>query len=239
MHTHHNRYRLERARERSLVYLVLFVAMLFFGLAGTVLAILFIPHPSLLFSRGELGKTTDATISASIEDMSFLFPAPVVGDVQTSLLRKTERIDLKWPWPLARQELTTVREPPADINNWIIATLEPRNGRTGFDERLQPIYSNYLTAEQAREQGLTIRRFKDNSPYSDSELLVSDKGNVMRCDRKESVLGPIVCERLVPLSPGVMMRLRFARRRAAEWAEIETTATTLMAQFSQAGQTSQ
>lgn len=235
MHSHHNQYKLQRARERSLLYLVLFVALLFFGLAGTLLAILFIPHPSLLFSRGEVGQQTKATVNATIEDMSFVFPAPVVGDVEKSLLNKTRRIDLKWPWPLARQELTTIRPPPSDINNWVIATLEPRGGRTSFDERLEPIYSNFFAGEPGNEQGLTLHHFKSDSPYGDSDLLVSAKGKVIRCDKQESILGPIICERLVPLSPGVMLRLRFARKRAAEWEAIETAAVTLMAQFTISG----
>ena len=231
MQTHHARHKLQRTRERSLVTLVLFVTMLFFGLAGILLAFIFIPNPSLLFSRGEIGQQTDATVSATLEDMNFVFPAPVVGTIDKSLLNTTRRIDLKWPWPLARQELTTIRPPPSDINNWVIATLEPRAGRTSFDERLEPIYSNFFGGETGEEQGLTLHHFKPGSPYGDSDLLVSAKGNVIRCDKQESILGPVICERLVPLSPRVMLRLRFARKRAGEWEEIETTALTLLAQF--------
>ncbi len=161
MQNHHASYQLKRARERSLAYLVLFVVMLFFGLAGTILAIMFVPHPSLLFSRGEVGQQSDAVVNVSLEDLSFNIPEPVIADVQKTLLGRTTRIDLKWPWPLARQELTTIRELPSDINDWLVVTLEPREGRTGLEERFGPIYSNFFKPETAQEQGLTRYSFTE------------------------------------------------------------------------------
>lgn len=231
MQNHHASYQLKRARERSLAYLVLFVVMLFFGLAGTIIAILFVPNPGLLFNRGEVGQQTDAVVGVSMADIDFTFPQPVVADVQRTLLGTVTRVDLKWPWPLARQELTTIRDQPSDINDWLIVTLEPRQGRTGLEERLDPIYSNFLKPGTAEENGLTRYSFTEDSAYADSDLLVSKERKVIRCDKHPSVLGPVICERLVPYSDKLMVRIRFARKRAAEWQDMETTVFTLLAQF--------
>lgn len=233
---HHASYQLKRARERSLSYLILFVVMLFFGLAGTILAILFVPNPSLLFGQREVGQQTDAITRVEMEDTAFNFPQPVVADIQRTLFNRVKRIDLKWPWPLARQELTTVRELPADLNDWLIVTLEPRDGRGSTDERLDTIYSNFFEPEMALEHGLTRYSFKSDSAYADSDLLVSQDRRVVRCDKRPSVLGPIICERLTPYTAKLMIRIRFARQRAAEWPDMEQTAFTLLAQFAvQAG----
>lgn len=235
MHSHHARYQLKRTRERSLATLLLFLAMLFFGLAGMILAILFVPNPGLLFSRGEVGQHSDAVLQVEMEGVPFTFPQPIVADVQRTLLNRVTRIDLKWPWPLARQELTTLREPPADIDDWVIVTLEPRDGRTGLEERFEPIYSNFLQPGTAEEHGLTRRSFRNDSAYADSDLLIGKDGRIIRCDKQPSALGPIICERLTPYSESLMLRIRFARQRAAEWPEMEATVLTLLAQFADAG----
>jgi len=158
-----------------------------------------------------------------------------VADVQRTLLNTVTRIDLKWPWPLARQELTTIRGQPSDINDWLIVTLEPRDGRTGLEERFEPIYSNFLKDETAEEHGFTRYSFTDESAYADSDLLISKDRRIIRCDKRPSVLGPVICERLVPYNNRLMLRIRFARQRAAQWPEMETTVFTLLAQFARAG----
>ena len=54
---------------------------------------------------------------------------------------------------------------------------------------------------------------------------------MIRCDKKPSVLGPIICERLWPLTNGVMARVRFSRQRLAEWKDIDETAQILLKEF--------
>jgi hypothetical protein len=232
MSRHHDAYRLQRARERSLAALVLFVTMLFFGLAGLLLAIYFVPNPKLLFGRGEVGQPTDAKITATLEDRSFTMPEPVVAEVSQTLLGKVERIDLKLPWPRPREKMTKVQTLPADLSDWILVTLEPREGRTALEDRLVPIYSNFLEPAGEKDGDLTRRSFQADSPYADSELFVSAESRVIRCDKNPSVLGPIICERFIPLSDGIMARIRFARERLSEWKEIEQTSRALLAEFS-------
>jgi hypothetical protein len=232
MSRHHEAYRLQRARERSLAALVLFVMMLFVGLAGLLLAIYFVPNPKLLFGRVEVGQATDARITATLEDRSFNLPEPVVAEVSKTLLGTVERIDLKLPWPNPHLKMTKVQPLPADLSDWVLVTLEPREGRTALEDRLVPIYSNFLDATGEREGDLTRRSFQPDSPYADSELFISTENRVIRCDKNPSVLGPIICERFIPLSDGIMARIRFARGRLSEWKEIEQKSRDLLAEFS-------
>jgi hypothetical protein len=231
MASHHLNYLLQRRRERSLGWVLLFAAMMFFGLAGVVLAIYFMPNPSLLFGRPAIGAPSDQMVVATLEDTRFTLPETVVANIDKPLLGKTRRIDLRLPWPFDRQQLNIVHPLPTDLQNWLLISLEPRLGRTGLEERIGPIYSVYLDPAEAHEAGLILRTFKADSPYTDSELLVAQTGEVIRCDRKPSVLGPIICERFLPFSDGVMARIRFSRQRLEEWKDMDETAQILLKEF--------
>jgi hypothetical protein len=231
MVSHHLNYLLQRRRERSLGLLVLFAAMAFFSLAGVVLAIYFVPHPSLLFGRPEIGSPSTAVVVATLEDTEFALPETIVANIDKPMLGNATRIDLRLPWPFDRQQLNIVHALPTDLHNWMLITLEPRLGRTGLEERMVPIYSVYLDPAERQEAGLVLRKFKSDSPYTDSELLVAPSGEVIRCDKKPSVLGPIICERFWPVTQGVMARVRFSRQRLAEWKDMDETAQILLKEF--------
>ena len=231
MGSHHLNYLMQRRRERSLGLLLLFAAMVFFSLAGVVLAIYFVPHPSLLFGRPEIGAPSDRLIVATLEDAKFTLPETIVASIDKPILGNAKRIDLRLPWPFDRQQLNIVHALPTDLQNWVLITLEPREGRTGLEERMDPIYRVYLEPIEGQEAGLILRKFKTDSPYTNSELLMAPTGEVIRCDRKPSVLGPIICERFRPISQGVMARIRFSRQRLEEWKDIDETAQILLKEF--------
>ncbi|MGH9428382.1 MAG: hypothetical protein ACRD2L_19015, partial [Terriglobia bacterium] len=211
--------------------LLLVAAMIFFSFAGVVLAIYFVPNPSLLFGRPEIGSPSDQVIIATLVDTEFKLPETIVANIDKPLLGNAKRIDLRLPWPFDRQQLNIVHALPTDLQNWLLITLEPRLGRTGLEERMAPIYSVYLDPVEAHEAGLVLRKFKADSPYTDSELLVASSGEVIRCDKKPSVLGPIICERFWPFTPGVMARIRFSRQRLEEWRDMDETAQILLKEF--------
>ena len=214
MASHHLNYLLQRRRERSLGILLLFAAMMFFSLAGVVLAIYFVPNPSLLFGRPEIGSPSNKVVVATLEDTKFTLPETIVANIDKPMLGNAKRIDLRLPWPFDRQQLNIVHALPTDLQNWVLITLEPRQGRTGLEERMDPIYSVYLDPAEGQEAGLVLRKFKTDSPYTDSELLVAPSGEVIRCDKKPSVLGPIICERFLPITQGVMARVQILTSKA-------------------------
>ena len=231
MSGHHLNYLLQRRRERSFGILLLFAAMVFFSLAGAVLAVYFVPHPSLIFGKPKIGSPSERVIVTTLEDAQFTLPETIVANIDKPLLGKAKRIDLQLPWPFDRQQLNVVQALPTDMQNWVLITLEPRQGRTALEERMGPIYSVYLDPAEGQEAGLMLRKFKADSPYTDSELLVAPTGEVIRCDKKPSVLGPIICERFLPITQGVMARVRFARQRLGEWKDIDDTAQILLKEF--------
>jgi hypothetical protein len=231
MASHHLNYLLQRRRERSLGVVLLFAAMAFFSLAGVVLAFYFVPHPSLLFGRPEIGSQSTGVIVATLEDAQFTLPETIVAKIDKPVLGEAKRIDLQVPWPFDRQQLNIVHALPMDLQNWVLITLEPREGRTGLEERMVPIYSVYLDSVEGHEAGLVLRKFEPDSPYADSELLVAPSGEIIRCDKTPSVLGPIICERFWPISQGVMARVRFSRQRLTEWKDIDETAQILLKEF--------
>ncbi len=231
MGSHHLNYLLQRRRERSLGILLLFAAMVFFSFAGVLLAIYFVPHPSLLFGRPILGSPSEKVIVATLEGTKFTLPETIVASIDEPMLGDAKRIDLRLPWPFDRQQLNIVHALPTDLQNWVLITLEPRQGRTGLEERMDPIYSVYLDPVEGQEAGLVLRKFKTDAPYTDSELLVAPTGEVIRCDKKPSVLGPIICERFLPITQGVMARVRFSRQRLEEWKDIDETAQILLNEF--------
>ena len=118
MGSHHLNYLLQRQRERSLGFLFLFAAMVFFSLAGVLLAIYFVPHPSLLFGRPEIGSPSEKMIVATLKGTKFTLPETIVASIDEPILGDAKRIDLRLPWPFDRQQLNIVHALPTDLQNW-------------------------------------------------------------------------------------------------------------------------
>ena len=112
------------------------------------------------------------------------------------------------------------------LRDWIILTFE-----TATKDELTPverygeIYPVYFDGEPEQVDGNLLRyKFKEASPYADLTLFVATVDGqhiVHRCDRKPSVLGPILCERTLSLPGDMRLRMRFARSHLEDWAQIE------------------
>ena len=77
---------------------------------------------------------------------------------------------------------------------------------------------------------MQVHAFAEGSPYADSELIADYGANppaAIRCDLKPSVLGPILCDRMIRISAAIMGRLRFTRGNAGDWREIENAVLAL------------
>jgi hypothetical protein len=105
-----------------------------------------------------------------------------------------ERIDLAYLWPsLLPAELPAKTEPQpdaksADPNERLFLTLA--NGRDAMPaaERIKTIYPRYLAASASTlQEGLTLRAFRDGTPYQSEDLIVADTAPddfTARCSRK-------------------------------------------------------
>ena len=75
-----------------------FLLMTFFSLAGVVLAIYFVPNPSLLFGRPEIVAPSTSVVVATLEDTKFTLPETIVAKIDKPILGNATRIDLRLPW---------------------------------------------------------------------------------------------------------------------------------------------
>jgi hypothetical protein len=227
MSIHHERYKAQRVRERSFLLLILFAVMLFVIFAGMVLAFYFFPDAYDLLTR-QAGKTSSAQlIEAQIEDRSFAIPEQLVARTERSFLGPAKRIDLKIPWPFDVD--ADFAAPPSSYNkdDWFLLTFEPRDGRKSLEQFYADIYRVYLTETAESEDGMTLRRFKKDGPYSDSVIYIDERlarPAVIRCDLEASALGPVLCEHIIVVSDGVLARLRFAKTDLRNWQALENAA---------------
>jgi len=87
-----------------------------------------------------------------------------------------ERVDLQYLWPsLKPPEPATGSSAgaPIDPNERLFVTIQAADGTLAPIERLQKIYSRYLAAApEAVSDGLTLRRFRDGTPYQGEELII-------------------------------------------------------------------
>ena len=112
--------------------------------------------------------------------------SPLPASISTSSRRRSacrcsasagtqERVDLAYLWPsLAPPD--PARKPsvgaPVDPNERLFVTISSGDGTLPLIERVQNIYPRYLVAEpKAGPDGLTLRGFRDGTPYQGEELV--------------------------------------------------------------------
>lgn len=102
-----------------------------------------------------------------------------------------ERVDLAYLWPSLSPpdpSQKIVHGAPVDPNERLFVTIKSGDESLPPLERVQTIYPRYLVAEPALgPDGLTLRAFRDNTPYA-GEDLIFDPANpehfLARCSRK-------------------------------------------------------
>ena len=238
MSVHHEAHRARRTRERSLLALLLFVTMIFMVIAGIVLAVLFIPNPSLLFAGRDSGPASNRNVEIALAGSRLWLPERLIARVDRSLLRYVRRIDVQAPWPYDPAALSFSALPAADFGNSFLLSIEPKEQQKSHEALLEPIYRVYFEDRQARGPGLVAHRFRTDAPYADSELIVDYREQppaAIRCDLKPSVLGPVLCDRLLAVNGEVVARLRFARQHLQEWKAIDSAARQLIAEMQRGG----
>jgi hypothetical protein len=101
--------------------------------------------------------------------------------------------------------------------------------------RVRTIYPRYLE-EQSRPgpAGLTIRAFRDGTPYSHEDLLFADEPNITaRCSRDAATPGMCLSERRLA---GADLTFRFPRSWLARWREVASATDRLTMQLRGPGQ---
>jgi hypothetical protein len=144
-----------------------------------------------------------------------------------------ERVDLAYLWPSLKPPDPAVKPTvgaPLDPNERLFATISSGEGALPLLERVQSIYPRYLVPEPtAGPDGLTLRDFRDGTPYQGEELVfetAAPEHFLARCSRK-GITNSGVCllERRVGNAD---ITLRFPRDWLVDWKIVATGIDRLM-----------
>jgi hypothetical protein len=146
------------------------------------------------------------------------------------------RVDLAYLWPSLvppDPAIKIVDGVAVDPNERLFATIQVSDGTMPLSERVQTIYPRYLeSAATTGADGLTLRLFRDGTPYQGEELIVdaaAPDNFLARCSRKGVTnTGTCLMERRVGSAE---ITLRFPRDWLSDWRGVAAGIDKLMARW--------
>jgi hypothetical protein len=147
-----------------------------------------------------------------------------------------DRVDLAYLWPsLAPPDpaLKAVGGAPVDPNERLFVTIQTADGTLPLIERVQTIYPRYLVAEPvAGPAGLTLRGFRNDTPYQGEELVfesLAPEHFLARCARRGVInSGSCLLERRIGNAD---ITIRFPRDWLINWQSVSSGLDTLIARL--------
>jgi hypothetical protein len=133
-----------------------------------------------------------------------------------------DRVDLSYLWPSLMPPDPAVKPTvgaPVDPNKRLFVTIAAGDQSLPLSERVQEIYPRYLVPEpKAGPDGLTLRGFRDDTPYKGEELVFESNAPehfLARCSRKGVVnSGTCLLERRIGKAD---VTFRFPRDWLSDW----------------------
>ncbi|HEY0219985.1 MAG TPA: hypothetical protein VGC26_09525 [Afipia sp.] len=165
-----------------------------------------------------------------------LFNVPTKS-VRVKLQKRTgpqERVDLAFVYPSltppeaprhVTAETVETDLPPIDR---LLVSIAAHHDAMSPTERLGTIYPHYWDTNTTRlESGLTVRAFRDNSPYAGEDLVTDDSSSfVARCTRDAATPGMCLSARRIE---GADLTFRFPRAWIAQWRDVSVAMERLVA----------
>jgi len=147
-----------------------------------------------------------------------------------------ERVDLAYLWPSLTPPVPALKPTagaPVDPNERLFVTLASGEDTLPLIERVQTIYPRYLVAQPtAGPDGLTLRGFRDGTPYQGEELVFEQalpEHFLARCSKKGVVnSGECLLERRVGNAD---VTFRFPRDWLGDWKSVAAGIDRLMARL--------
>jgi hypothetical protein len=175
-------------------------------------------------------------LPVSVGGTLFNVPTPAVRRKIQRHSGPQERVDLSFTFPsLEAPEMPrhfsadTVEEKVQPIDR-IFLSISAHHDTLAPDIRVRTIYPRYL--EQAStpiDDALTMRAFRDGSPYANEDLFVADAPNLTaRCTRDDVTPGMCLSERRVD---GADLTFRFPRSWLSQWRDVANAMNRLTAQL--------
>ncbi|HEX3709113.1 MAG TPA: hypothetical protein VHV56_04415 [Pseudolabrys sp.] len=230
----HHRTPPNRPRQRHAGHSPLTAPLLLFA-AATLIAASYIAY--VLWPRWPDAVTLDApSIPIVVAGAAFnIEPAAIRRTVQRHPGTQ-ERVDLAYLWPSLKppdpSAAPTVGA-PINPNERLFVTIAAGDGTLPLLERVQTIYPRYLVPEPtAGPNGLTLRGFRDGTPYQGEELVFESDAPthfLARCS-KQGVTnsGSCLLERRIGNAD---VTLRFPRDWLSEWRRVAASIDHLMARL--------
>jgi hypothetical protein len=147
-----------------------------------------------------------------------------------------ERVDLAFAFPSLEPpdapkhvSADTVEEAVQPIDR-IFLSIAAHHDTLAPDTRVRTIYPRYLEqASTPGEDGLTMRAFRDGTPYSNEDLFFANTANLnARCSRNGATPGMCLSERRID---GADLTFRFPRSWLAQWRDVANAMDRLMVQL--------
>jgi hypothetical protein len=221
--------RSRRRRQRGhLVPIVLATALA----AGAIALVVY-----LLWPTWEPDKSGDPTrLPVSVGATLFNVPTQAVRRQVQRHSGPQERVDLSFAYPSldaagapkhASAETVDGAIQPIDR---IFLSISAHHDTLAPDLRVRIIYPRYFEKASPPEQdGLTMRAFRDGTPYSNEDLfLATTPAVVARCTRDAATPGMCLSERRID---GADLTFRFPRAWLAQWRDVAGAMDKLTAQL--------
>jgi len=148
-----------------------------------------------------------------------------------------ERVDLSFTFPALEApdapkhvSADTVEESIQPIDR-IFLSISAHHDTLAPDARVRTIYPRYLDKASPSEQdGLTMRAFRDGTPYGNEDLFLAKAPNLTaRCTRDAATPGMCLSERRID---GADLTFRFPRSWLAQWRDVANAMDRLTRQLS-------
>jgi hypothetical protein len=189
--------------------------------AGAIALVAYLLWPTW----GAQASSNPASLPVSIGGTLFNVPTMAVRMKIQRHSGPQERVDLSFAFPSLEApeapkhvSVETVEEGVQPIDR-IFLSISAHHDAMAPETRLQTIYPRYLeqTAVPGKD-GLTMRAFRDGSPYSNEDLfLANGPGLDARCTRDTTTPGMCLSERRVE---GADLTFRFPRSWLAQWRDV-------------------
>jgi len=217
-----------RKHPRSHVLLIMIAATITAG------AIAFVAY--LLWPTWGDASSGPERLPVSVGDTLFNVPASAIRRQIQRHTGPQERVDLSFTFPSLEApqmpkhvSADTVEEKVQPIDR-IFLSISAHHDALAPDSRIRTIYPRYLEqASTTVDDGLTMRAFRDGSPYANEDLFVaSAPGLNARCTRDASTPGMCLSERRVD---GADLTFRFPRSWLSQWRDVADAMNRLSAQL--------
>ncbi|MEP7029635.1 MAG: hypothetical protein ABI830_01740 [Pseudolabrys sp.] len=185
----------------------------------------------------------DAPVSVDAPSMPIIV-AGVYFNIEPAAIRNAiqrkpgtqERVDIAYLWPSLTppdpNRKATVGD-PIDPNERLFVTIQTADGTLPLLERVQTIYPRYLVAEPVPgPSGLTLRGFRNDTPYSGEELIFESAAPehfLARCASKGVInSGSCLLERRIGNAD---ITVRFPRDWLKDWQSVAAGIDRLIARL--------